>query len=86
MNTTSLADFCRQNTQGATGRLLGWTQGAVWQALANSREIYLVRHDDGEYSAYEVRRIAGRRVRVRPTADDGVGSAPDSGGSSERVA
>jgi hypothetical protein len=71
MNTTSLADYCRQNTQNAAASLLGWTQGAVWQALAKGREIYVVAHDDGTHSAYEVRQLAGRPVRVKPALDAG---------------
>jgi hypothetical protein len=78
MNTTPLSDFCRTHTQIAAARLLGWTQGAVSQALIAGRDIHLVQHDDGTYSAYEVRQIAGRPVHVLPVAD--IGTAPVSVG------
>lgn len=64
MRTTLLFDYCQTHTQTSAARLLGWTQGAVWQALAAGREIYLVEHADGSTSAYEVRHLTGARVAV----------------------
>lgn len=74
MNTIPLSDYCRRHTQTAAARLLGWTQGAVWQALQARREIYLVEHADGSISAFEMRHLTGERVDLRP---DVFGAAPD---------
>lgn len=66
MNEIRLSDYAAQHTQQGAARALGWTQSAVWQALQAGRDIYIVEHDDGGTSAYEVRHLAGERVTVRP--------------------
>ena len=69
MNETTLVDYCLTHSQIEAAKVLGWTtQGAVWQALKAGRAIYIVEHDDGSTSAYEVRHLAGRRVQTRPVS------------------
>lgn len=57
-HTVSLIDFCKDHTQIEAARILKKTQGAVFQMLRDKRQIYITRHLDGTYSAYEIKRFA----------------------------
>jgi hypothetical protein len=71
MKKIALSDYCSSHSQFAAAKVLGWTtQGAVWQALQRGREIYIVEHEDGSLSAYEVKHLAGRRVQTMPVVDE----------------
>lgn len=54
MNIISLKDALKSSTQEQVASLLGVTQGAIWQATQNSREIFIV-EDDGKHFAIEIK-------------------------------
>lgn len=53
MKTLSLVDFIKQSTQDEAAKSLGITQGAIWQAVRNKREIYVTCNDGRPVLAYE---------------------------------
>jgi len=55
MNKITLKDFVDRFKQTGAAVRLGVTQGAVRKALLAEREIYVTEHDDGTFSAKEIR-------------------------------
>jgi predicted transcriptional regulator len=55
MNRTSLSTFAEKHGQTEAAKLLGLTQGALSKALRVGRDVYVIAHKDGSYSAEELR-------------------------------
>lgn len=55
MKRIPLNDFVDDRGQVSAATALAVTQGAVSKALRSGREIYVIEHDDGSYSAEELR-------------------------------
>ena len=53
----SLAEFVREHGQTEAGRLLGVTQGAIWQMLEKGRRVYVREVIPGRYEAEEIKPI-----------------------------
>ena len=64
MKKTPLSMFVDTHGQTVTGKLIGMTQGGVWQALKSKREIIVVENDDGSYHAYEKKLIGKQRPEI----------------------
>lgn len=56
MKIFSLSEYVRENGQAKAAAILGMTQGAVSQAVAKNRDIY-IEEKDGATSAYEIKRL-----------------------------
>lgn len=56
MKIFSLSEYVRENGQAKAAEILGVTQGAVSQAVAKNRDIY-IEEKDGTTSAYEIKRF-----------------------------
>lgn len=56
MKIFSLSEYVRENGQAKAAVILGMTQGAVSQAVAKNRDIY-IEEKDGSTSAYEIKRF-----------------------------
>jgi len=56
MKIFSLSEYVRENGQARAAVILGITQGAVSQAVAKNRDIY-IEEKDGTTSAYEIKRF-----------------------------
>lgn len=56
MKIITLQKAINQRNQDGLARLLGVTQGAVWQASKNNRNIFIV-NDNGVFSAFEVKPV-----------------------------
>lgn len=56
MKIFSLIEYVRENGQAKAAAILGMTQGAVSQAVAKNRDIY-IEEKDGTTSAYEIKRF-----------------------------
>lgn len=56
MKIFSLSEYVRENGQVKAAAILGMTQGAVSQAVAKNRDIY-IEEKDGTASAYEIKRF-----------------------------
>lgn len=56
MKIFSLSEYVRENGQVKAAAILGMTQGAVSQAVAKNRDIY-IEEKDGIASAYEIKRF-----------------------------
>lgn len=56
MKIFSLSEYVRENGQAKAAAILGITQGAVSQAVAKNRDIY-IEEKDGSTSAYEIKRF-----------------------------
>lgn len=56
MKIFSLSEYVRENGQAKAAVILGMTQGAVSQAVAKSRDIY-IEERNGTTSAYEIKRF-----------------------------
>lgn len=52
----------RGNSQADLAELLNVTRGAVNQMIKAGRYIQIIEHDDGSYSAYEVKPIYPREI------------------------
>lgn len=57
MKEIPLSQFCERHSQSEAARLIGRTQGAISQMLKAGRNIVIVDHGDGRFSAYERRII-----------------------------
>ncbi|AWT33958.1 TPA: hypothetical protein NIE30_005864 [Pseudomonas aeruginosa] len=55
MHRIPLKEFSAQKGQTKAAALLGLTQGALNKALRVGREIYVTEHDDGTFTAEELR-------------------------------
>ncbi|MDG9928284.1 MULTISPECIES: Cro/CI family transcriptional regulator [unclassified Pseudomonas] len=55
MRRIPLNEFATEKSQVNAASLLGMTQGALSKALRVGRDIYVTEHDDGTYSAEEVK-------------------------------
>jgi hypothetical protein len=55
MSRTPLSQFAETNGQTKTAFLLGMTQGALNKALRVGRDVYVTQHDNGTYTAEELR-------------------------------
>lgn len=62
MKEMPLCDFVEVHGQTETGKLIGMTQGGVWQALRSKRQIIVVENDDGSVFAYEKKPIGKQRT------------------------
>lgn len=56
MKIFSLSEYIRENGQAKAAAILGMTQGAVSQAVARNRDIY-IKERNGTISAYEIKRF-----------------------------
>mgnify|MGYP001018231151 CR=1 FL=1 len=66
MKIFSLSEYVRENGQAKAAAILGMTQGAVSQAVAKNRDIY-IEEKDGITSAYEIKRF----MPTEPTQAEG---------------
>jgi len=55
MKRTHLKQFVADRGQVDSASLLGVTQGAISKALRVGRDIYVTEHDDGTFTAEELR-------------------------------
>ncbi|MBI6556538.1 hypothetical protein YA0850_29685 [Pseudomonas veronii] len=55
MSRIPLSQFAETNGQTKTAVLLGMTQGALNKALRVGRDVYVIEHGDGKYTAEELR-------------------------------
>lgn len=55
--TLSLKEFCAERSQVEAAEILNRTQGAIFQMLRDNRQVYIICHVDGTYSAYEIKRF-----------------------------
>jgi len=55
MEKIPLAEFVADKGQTEAGRLLGVTQGAIYKAVEKQRQIFVTAHEDGTYSAEELK-------------------------------
>lgn len=55
MERVPLADFCLAHGQTAAAKKLNITQGALNKALKVGRKVDVIVHDDGTFSAEEVK-------------------------------
>lgn len=58
-----LKEFVIGRSQSEVARLIGVTQGSVWQMLGSDRDIRIKQLDSGEFVAYEIRRIGTRGLK-----------------------
>ena len=55
MNTTHIADFCKEHSQTATAKIIGCTQSAVHQMLKSKRDIFIT-EINGSHDWFEIKR------------------------------
>ena len=55
MRRITLSEFASEHRQTKAAKLLGLTQGALNKALNAGRDIYVTEHDDGTFTAEELR-------------------------------
>ena len=55
MTRIHIAQFAREKGQTEAARLLDLTQGGLSKAIRLGRDIYVTQHEDGSYTAEEVR-------------------------------
>jgi hypothetical protein len=55
MSRIPLCQFAEKNGQTKTAILLGMTQGALNKALRVGRDVYVIAHENGTYTAEELR-------------------------------
>ncbi|MEE4688804.1 Cro/CI family transcriptional regulator [Pseudomonas alliivorans] len=55
MQRIHLADFCKKYGQTGAAQRLVMTQGALSKALRLDRQIYVTEHEDGSFTAEEVK-------------------------------
>lgn len=55
MERIPLADFCEKHGQTTAAKKLSITQGALSKALRLERKIQVIAHDDGTFSAEEIK-------------------------------
>lgn len=55
MSRIPLSEFAEKNGQTKTAVLLGMTQGALNKALRVGRDVYVIQHDNGLFTAEELR-------------------------------
>jgi hypothetical protein len=61
MDKIPLSKFCSDHGQNEAARLIGCTQGAVSQMLAQQREIYFVKNESEGLDVYEWKEISKPR-------------------------
>ena len=59
----SLKQWVETHGQSATARHLRVTHAAIWQMLANSREIHAIKNEDGTFDFVEFKVLA-RNVKI----------------------
>lgn len=73
MRRIPLTQFVAERKQTKSAMLLGMSQGALNKALRSGREIRVTEHDDGTFSAEEVKpfpsQAAKQQGEVRPEDD-----------------
>ncbi|WP_342454969.1 MULTISPECIES: Cro/CI family transcriptional regulator [unclassified Pseudomonas] len=65
-----LKDFAKARGQPEAASLLGITQGALSKALRVGRDVFVIEHADGRFTAFETRSFPSRissNPRVAPT-------------------
>lgn len=55
MSRMTLQEFSRAHGQTKAATLLGLTQGSLNKALRVGRDVYVIEHDDGAFTAEELR-------------------------------
>lgn len=55
MTRIHIAQFAQEKGQTEAARLLDLTQGGLSKAIRLGRDIYVTQHEDGSYTAEEVR-------------------------------
>lgn len=65
MKRTPLTKFVAERTQEDCAALLGCTQGAISKALRVGRSVIVTEHDDGTYSAEELRPFPARSLKTQ---------------------
>jgi len=55
MSRIPLSQFTEKNGQTKTAILLGLTQGSLSKALRVGRNVYVIQHENGEFTAEELR-------------------------------
>lgn len=55
MGRIPLSEFAETNGQTKAAVLLGMTQGALNKAIRVGRDVYVIEHEDGKYTAEELR-------------------------------
>lgn len=65
MKRTPLTTFVEERTQEVCAALLGCTQGAISKALRVGREVFVTEHEDGTFSASELRPFPSQKQKER---------------------
>ncbi|WP_271105833.1 Cro/CI family transcriptional regulator [Pseudomonas tohonis] len=63
MKAIPIRDFVQEKGQQVAASMLGMSQGALSKALKLGRKVFVTRHDDGSYSAEEVRPFPSQQAR-----------------------
>lgn len=67
MERIPLADFCEAHGQTAAAKKLNITQGALSKALRIGRRVEVITHEDGTFSAEEVKPFPSQSQAKRDT-------------------
>lgn len=65
MKRTPLTTFVDERTQEECAALLGCTQGAISKALRVGRSVFVTEHDDGTFSAEELRPFPSQAAKTQ---------------------
>jgi len=63
MRRISLDEFASEKGQTNAASLLGMSQGALNKAMSVGRNIYVIEHEDGTFSAEEIRPFPSQQKR-----------------------
>ena len=63
MKRIPLAEFAAEHGQTKAARLLGMTQGSVNKAIRVGRDVHVLCHEDGSFTAEEVKPFPSQPAR-----------------------
>lgn len=64
MSRTSLQEFAKSRGQTEAASILGMTQGSLSKAIRVGRAVYVTAHDDGTFTAEEVRSFPSQPTKT----------------------
>lgn len=68
MSRITLQEFAREHGQTKAATLLGLTQGSLNKALRVGRDVYVTKHEDGHFSAEELRPFPSQSIAKKSAA------------------
>jgi hypothetical protein len=68
MSRIPLQEFAREYGQTKAATLLGLTQGSLNKALRVGRDVYVTKHEDGSFSAEELRPFPSQSIAKKSAA------------------